>query len=63
MALGGIKAIAISHPHYFSTITEWSKAFGDVPVYINALDEQWLTRRSPAIQLWNEQEQPIMGWH
>jgi glyoxylase-like metal-dependent hydrolase (beta-lactamase superfamily II) len=55
-ALGGIKAIAISHPHYFSTITEWSKAFDDVPVYVNALDEQWLTRRSPAIQLWNEQE-------
>src|SRR3954447_7874270 len=58
-ALGGIKAIAISHPHYFSTITEWSKAFGDVPVYINALDEQWLTRRSPAIQLWSEQERPL----
>ncbi|TKK69312.1 MBL fold metallo-hydrolase [Ilyomonas limi] len=55
-ALGGIKAIAISHPHYFSTIVEWSKAFDDVPVYVNALDEHWLTRRSPAIQLWNEQE-------
>jgi glyoxylase-like metal-dependent hydrolase (beta-lactamase superfamily II) len=58
-ALGGIKAIAISHPHYFSTIVEWSKAFGDVPVYVNALDEMWLTRRSPAIQLWNEQEMEL----
>src|SRR6476620_3117841 len=25
--LGGISAIALSHPHYFSTIIEWSKAF------------------------------------
>lgn len=55
-ALGGIKAIAISHPHYFSTIVEWSKAFGDVPVYVNALDEMWLTRRSPAILTWAEPE-------
>jgi len=55
-ALGGIKAIAISHPHYFSAIAEWSKAFGDVPVYVNALDNVWLTRPFPAIQLWHEQE-------
>lgn len=58
-ALGGIKAIAVSHPHYFSTIVEWSKAFGNVAVYINALDEMWLTRRSPAIQLWDEQEKAL----
>lgn len=54
--LGGIRAIAISHPHYFSTIVEWSHAFGGVPVYVNALDEQWLVRKDPAIQLWNERE-------
>ena len=30
-SLGGIKAIAISHPHYYSTMIEWSKAFGDIP--------------------------------
>lgn len=51
-ALGGVKAIAISHPHYFSTIIEWSKAFGDAPVYVHALDEQWLARRSDSIRLW-----------
>ena len=36
--LGGIRSIALSHPHYFSTILEWSKAFGNVPIYVNALD-------------------------
>ncbi|WP_018614060.1 hypothetical protein [Segetibacter koreensis] len=54
--LGGVKAIAISHPHYFSTIVEWSRAFGGVPIYINGLDEKWLVRKDTAIQLWNEQE-------
>jgi hypothetical protein len=30
-ALGGLRAIAISHPHFYSTMVEWSRAFGDVP--------------------------------
>ena len=31
-ALGGLRAIAISHPHYYSSMVEWSRAFGGVPV-------------------------------
>ncbi|SEO44246.1 MBL fold metallo-hydrolase [Mucilaginibacter sp. OK283] len=54
--LGGIKAIALSHPHYFTTIVEWSKAFGNAPVYINALDEEWLCRRDAPLHLWEKQE-------
>jgi hypothetical protein len=27
-ALGGIAAIAISHPHFYSSVVEWSHAFG-----------------------------------
>jgi hypothetical protein len=30
-ALGGVSAIAISHPHYYSTMVEWSRALGRVP--------------------------------
>src|SRR5262249_47002391 len=30
--LGGIAAIAISHPHYYSAMVEWSRAFGGVPI-------------------------------
>ncbi|MGV3527720.1 MAG: MBL fold metallo-hydrolase [Flavisolibacter sp.] len=51
--LGGISAIAISHPHYFSTICEWSQAFGDVPVYIHAADRQWVTRKEGNLQFWD----------
>ena len=54
--LGGIQAIALSHPHYFSTIIEWSRAFGNIPIYVNALDEKWLTYKNDMIRFWTEKE-------
>jgi glyoxylase-like metal-dependent hydrolase (beta-lactamase superfamily II) len=57
--LGGIRAIAVSHPHYFSTIVEWSQAFDNAPVYVHTLDAQWLGRRDPVIRLWEGEEQPL----
>ncbi|EFJ14071.1 hypothetical protein SELMODRAFT_424004 [Selaginella moellendorffii] len=30
-SLGGLRAIATSHPHYYSTNSRWSEAFGGVP--------------------------------
>jgi hypothetical protein len=51
-ALGGLKAIAISHPHFYTTMTEWSRAFGDVPVHLHADDERWIMRTGPCIKLW-----------
>ncbi|MBV8397269.1 MAG: MBL fold metallo-hydrolase, partial [Acetobacteraceae bacterium] len=35
-ALGGLHAIAISHPHYYASMVEWSRAFGDVPIWLHA---------------------------
>ena len=32
--LGGLKAIAISHPHFYTTLGEWSRAFGGIPVHL-----------------------------
>ena len=51
--LGGVKAIAISHPHYYSTMVEWSHALGNVPIYLHADDRQWVMRSDPAIRLWD----------
>lgn len=51
-ALGGIAAIAISHPHYYSSMVEWSRAFGGVPVYLHADDKQWVMRPDKAIVFW-----------
>src|SRR5947209_10774176 len=42
--LGGIRAIAISHPHYYTTMVEWSRAFGDAPIHLHSLDKQWVMR-------------------
>lgn len=55
-SLGGVKAIAISHPHYFATMMDWSQAFGDAPVYIHQKDAGWLCRKGPAVNLWQGPE-------
>lgn len=49
--LGGIKAIAISHPHFYTTMVEWARAF-DCPVHLHAADKDWVMRPDPAIRLW-----------
>ncbi|KAF2636593.1 hypothetical protein P280DRAFT_408934 [Massarina eburnea CBS 473.64] len=38
---GGVKAIVISHPHFWTTHLEWARVFG-CPVYLCSLDSQWL---------------------
>jgi hypothetical protein len=51
--LGGLNAIAISHPHFYTTMVEWSRAFGGVPIHLHADDQRWIMRSDPAIQLWD----------
>lgn len=50
--LGGIHAIALSHPHYYSTQVEWAEAF-DTPIYIHQDDKDWVTRPSDRIIYWS----------
>ncbi len=49
--LGGLKAIAISHPHFYTTMVEWAAAF-DAPVHLNAADRAWIQRPDPCLRLW-----------
>jgi len=51
--LGGLVGIAISHPHYYATMVEWSHAFGGVPIHLHAADRQWIMRPDPVIKLWD----------
>ena len=51
-ALGGVSAIAISHPHYYAALVEWSRKLGGVPVYLHADDREWAMRPDPAIVFW-----------
>lgn len=50
LGLGGIAAIAISHPHYYTRMQDWARAFG-APVYLHSDDRQWIMRPDPAIRL------------
>ena len=58
-ALGGVSAIAISHPHFYSAMVEWSDAFGDVPIYLHAADRKWVMRPDPKIIFWEGDTQAI----
>jgi hypothetical protein len=49
---GGVAAIAISHPHYYTTMVEWSRALGGVPIHLHAADRQWVMRPDAAVQFW-----------
>ena len=42
-SLGGIDAIVISHPHYYTTHVEWARKF-NCPVYLSIEDSKWLER-------------------
>ena len=50
--LGGLRAIAISHPHFYTTLVDWSRAFGDVPVHLHADDAKWVRQPDPCIKFW-----------
>jgi len=52
-ALGGIAAIALSHPHFYGVVAEWSDAFGGCPIYIPSADREWVQRPHPAIVEWS----------
>jgi hypothetical protein len=51
-AAGGAAAIAISHPHFYSSMVEWGRALG-VPVLLHEDDRQWIMRRDPCLELWS----------
>jgi glyoxylase-like metal-dependent hydrolase (beta-lactamase superfamily II) len=51
-SLGGLKAIAVSHPHYYGAVADWSEAFGGVPIYLHGDDRDFVTRPHPAIVPW-----------
>jgi hypothetical protein len=49
--LGGLRAIAISHPHYYTAMQDWARTFG-CRVHLHAADASWIMRPDPAICPW-----------
>jgi hypothetical protein len=59
-AAGGVAAIAISHPHYYSTMVEWGRAF-DAPVHLHEADRRWVMRPDPVVRHWSGDSLPLFG--
>jgi glyoxylase-like metal-dependent hydrolase (beta-lactamase superfamily II) len=51
-ALGGLRAIATSHPHFYATMVEWSEAFGGVPIHLHTSNRQYVMHPSERISYW-----------
>lgn len=56
--LGGVSAIAISHPHFYGSMIEWAHAF-DAPVYIHEADRRWVARPDDAVVFWEGETHSI----
>ena len=50
--LGGVSAIAISHPHFYGSMMEFAHAF-DAPVYIHSKDRRWVARPDDSVVFWD----------
>ena len=51
-ALGGLRAVAISHPHFHTSMVDWAHAF-DCPVYAHAANRPWVMRSDESIEFWD----------
>jgi hypothetical protein len=58
--LGGIAAIAVSHPHFYAAVVDVADAF-DARIHLPAADRQWVQRPSPRIEFFDEEVQPVPG--
>ena len=59
-ARGGIRAIAVSHPHTVGSLVEYSHAFGNVPIYWHADNREWAMRPDPAFVFWEGETRQLM---
>ncbi|KAI4730891.1 metallo-beta-lactamase family protein [Aureobasidium sp. EXF-10728] len=63
-SLGGLTAIVISHPHFYTTHISWASTF-HCPVYVHAFDKQWLCRTplpsTKRVLLENQYEEIVQG--
>ena len=55
---GGLKAIAISHPHYYSNMNDWAELFS-CTIYIHRNDESYISDKGKRIMLWEGNEFPL----
>jgi len=57
--LGGLKAIAVSHPHFYSTVSTWGRIF-ECPVFLHEADKEWVVDPDPCISFWTGETKDIL---
>jgi hypothetical protein len=57
-AAGGIRTIAISHPHYYSAMVEWAERF-DARVLLHEADREWVMRPSERVRFWSGERRAV----
>jgi glyoxylase-like metal-dependent hydrolase (beta-lactamase superfamily II) len=55
-ARGGVDRMIISHPHFYTSMVEWSEALGGVPILLHEADRAWVQRPSARIEFWSGDE-------
>ena len=58
---GGVRAIAISHPHYYTTMVEWSREFGGAPIHLHEAERRWVMRPDARVNFWSGERKPLFG--
>jgi hypothetical protein len=58
-ALGGLEAIAISHPHYYTTMKRWSEAFA-APLHLHAADREWVVNLEDERAFWSGESRGLL---
>ena len=58
--LGGVRAVAVSHPHFYTGVALLTEAFG-ATAYLHAADAQHVTHPSPRIEHWDGERLELFG--
>ena len=58
-ALGGLAAVAISHPHFYAAMARGGETF-ECPVLVHARDREWIPEAAPCIELWEGDNREVV---
>ncbi|HKS69376.1 MAG TPA: MBL fold metallo-hydrolase [Ktedonobacterales bacterium] len=59
-ARGAVRAIAISHPHFFTRMGDWSRALGGVPIELHADHRPWVVQPDDAVRYWEGETRELL---
>jgi len=59
-ALGRVRAVACSHPHFYGAMGDWAEAL-DAPVLVAQQDLAWVTAPTPRLLPWSGTSQVLPG--